>query len=92
MNDHDTGPVKEVDFEPIRVACYGGYKAHERPVAFTYLECRQEVLEILDRWYDGGVKPDEPVVAYFKVRTSEGKVYLLRYDSDLDAWSIHRKD
>jgi len=77
-----------VNYEQIQVECYSGYKANERPIAFTYQGRRLEISEIIDRWYEGGVKPDQPVIDYFKVRTSEGQVFLLRYLSLFDAWSV----
>jgi hypothetical protein len=77
-----------MNYEQIQVECYSGYKANERPIAFTYHGRRLEISEIIDRWYEGGVKPDQPVIDYFKVRTSEGQVFLLRYLSLFDAWSV----
>ena len=75
-------------YEKIPVECYGGYKADERPMAFTFQERRWEVAEIVDRWYEGGLQPGRPQVNHFKVRTVEGNVFLLRYLSLFDAWSI----
>lgn len=77
-----------MNYEQIQVECYSGYKANERPIAFTYHGRRLEISEIIDRWYEGGVKSDQPVIDYFKVRTSEGQVFLLRYLSLFDAWSV----
>ena len=77
-----------MNYEQVQVDCYSGYKANERPTAFTYQGHRLEISEIIDRWYEGGVKPDQPVIDYFKVRTSEGQVFLLRYLSLFDAWSV----
>jgi hypothetical protein len=86
MNDHDVG--KNADYEQIQVECYSGYKSNERPTAFTSQGCRQEVSEILDRWYEGGFDASRPRIDYFKVRTSDGQVFLLRYLSLFDAWSV----
>jgi hypothetical protein len=47
-----------------------------------------EVAMIVDRWYEGGVEPGSPEVNYFKVRTVEGEVFLLRYLSLFDVWTI----
>lgn len=77
-----------MNYEQIQVECYSGYKANERPIAFTYHGRRLGISEIIDRWYEGGVKPDQPVIDYFKVRTSEGQGFLLRYLSLFDAWSV----
>jgi hypothetical protein len=76
------------DYEVIRVECYSGYKANERPVAFTYNKERLEIEAIVDRWYEGGLDTSRPVIDYFKVRTTDGRVYLLRYLSAFDTWTI----
>jgi len=75
-------------YESIDVECYSGYRANERPVAFTFQDRRWQVEEIIDRWYEGEVQANEPALDYFKVRTVEGRVFLLRYNSLFDAWSI----
>jgi hypothetical protein len=86
MKNNDNGTGR--DFEPIEVECCSGYKVNERPVAFTFLGRRREVSEILDRWYEGGINPDQPVIDYFKVKTNEGSIFILRYAARSDAWSI----
>ncbi len=74
--------------EVIAVECYSGYKANERPVAFTFQGRRREIVEIVDRWYEGDLQAGHPQVSYFKVKTVEGTAFLLRYISLFDAWSI----
>jgi hypothetical protein len=86
MNNSDMST--DTDWQQIEVECYSGYKANERPVAFTALACRWEVSEIVDRWYEGVIKREEPVVNYFKVKTSDGSIFILRYDAHADVWSI----
>jgi hypothetical protein len=71
----------------IEVECYSGHRASERPVAFTLGDRRFEVKEIVDRWYEGGLEPGRPELHYFKIRTAEGQLFLLRYNAHLDAWS-----
>jgi hypothetical protein len=57
----------------VRVECYSGRKADERPVRFQ-LDGRVYVVEeVLDRWYG-------PRDAFFKVRASDGNLYILRQD------------
>jgi hypothetical protein len=77
--------------ESIDVECYSGHRANERPVAFTLRDRRYEIREIVDRWYEGGVEPARPELHYFKIRTEEGQLFLLRYDVRLDAWSTTRR-
>jgi hypothetical protein len=75
-------------FEPVRVVCYSGSKADERPTAFIHRGRRVKIAEIMDRWYEGGIDPGSPVVNYFKVKTQDGETRLLRYLSLFDAWSV----
>jgi len=75
-------------FEQIHVECYSGYKANEHPVAFIFQDRRWEVAEIVDRWYEGSSEAGRPALDYFKVRTREGKTFLLRYNALFDVWAI----
>ena len=75
-------------YEQIPVECYSGYKANERPVVFTFRERRWEIAEVVDRWYEGGIGAGRPQANYFKIRTTEGNVFLLRYLAHSGAWSI----
>jgi hypothetical protein len=79
-----------VPFEKVDVECHSGYRANERPLAFFFQGRRWEIAEIVDRWYEGDIKAGSPSADYFKVRTIEGKVFLLRYLSLFDAWSVYR--
>jgi hypothetical protein len=79
-----------MDFETLQVECYSGFKDAERPVAFLYQGRRWEILEILDRWYEGSRDPARPEVRYFKVKTAGDRTFLLRYLSLFDSWSILR--
>ena len=74
--------------ERIEVESYSGYKLHESPRAFVFKGKRYIVEEIIDRWYEGGTKPEAPVVNYFKVRADDGVQYLLRYASYYDEWTL----
>jgi hypothetical protein len=76
--------------ERIEVESYSGYKLHESPSKFVYGGRRYTVREITDRWYEGGIKADAPVVNYFKVRADDGQHYLIRYDSYHDEWTLVR--
>src|SRR5262245_26639409 len=66
---------------PIYVDAYSGYKANERPRQFTLDEEIYEIAAVVDQWY-------EPTATYFKVKSTEGKTYLLRYDEDTDEWTL----
>jgi hypothetical protein len=66
---------------PIHVDAYSGYKANERPCEFTLDEQIYEIAAVLDQWY-------EPSATYFKVQSTEGKTYLLRYDEEADEGTL----
>ncbi len=55
----------------IEVECYSAYKAEERPVRFRVDDKTYCIEDILDRWY-------APDAAWFKVRTDDGNIYILR--------------
>ena len=65
----------------IRVECYAGYKGDQYPQRFTLREQVLEVKEIEDQWYG-------PASEYFRVRASDGDVYILRHDHERDRWSL----
>jgi hypothetical protein len=77
-----------LDNKEVKVECYCGYKANERPFAFTHQGDRQEVQEIIDRWYEGGLDSSNPIIDYFRIKATDGHIYLLRYQRDLDVWSL----
>ena len=74
--------------EQIDVESHSGYKLHEYPKKFIREKKQYVIQEIIDRWYEGGLKPDAPIVSYFKVRADDGKQYLIRYDSFHDEWTM----
>jgi hypothetical protein len=65
----------------IRVECYAGYRSDERPRRFTLGEKTHQVLDIEDRWYSPGA-------AFFRVRSDDGHLYVLRHDEESDAWTL----
>src|SRR6516164_359731 len=58
-----------------------GYKANERPRLFDLDGEVYEIVSVLDGWY-------EPSARYFKVRTTDFKVFVLRYDEQADEWTL----
>ncbi len=65
----------------LKVECYAGYRPDERPLRFTLGEQVLEVKEVEDQWYS-------PSSRHFKVRASDGNVYILRHDEEQDRWSL----
>ncbi len=65
----------------IRVDCYSGYRGEEVPRRFWMQSRCIMVQEVLDRW----LAPDH---RYFKVRGSDGDLYILRHDPHADRWAL----
>jgi hypothetical protein len=65
----------------LRVECYSGAKADERPVRFQMGERHYMVEELLDQWYG----PDD---VFFKVRTDDCNLYILRRNTSADEWML----
>ena len=64
----------------VQVESYAGYRGEERPLRFQWGERSHEIIAVLDHWYG----PEE---SYFKVRTKENEIYILRH-SFTGVWSI----
>jgi hypothetical protein len=65
----------------IRVECYAGHRADERPLRFV-LRGREFVVSDLDgRWYS-------PEASYFRVLADNGNYYVLRHDEVQDLWTL----
>jgi len=73
----------------IYVDAYSGYRANKRPMSFSVdLATGENVVTgvydieaVEDRWYDANAE-------YFKVRTTEGKRYILRYADREEQWTL----
>jgi len=65
----------------IYVDAYSGYKANERPQQFTLDEDAFEIESVEAQWRS-------PDATFFKVRTADGKHYLLRYAGSQGLWTL----
>ncbi len=65
----------------LRVECYSGRKADERPVRFQLGDQVFVVEEIVDRWYG-------PEADFFKVRADDGNIYVLSHNATEDLWHL----
>ena len=65
----------------VRVQCYSGAKANERPLRFELDGEDHTVDEIIEQWYG-------PEHAFFKVRADDGNIYVLRHSPATDDWSL----
>jgi len=76
------------DLFQVHIICHSGYKADEYPKTFYWDSIRFEIEEILDRWYQGDQHPEIPQADYYKVRTSDQKIYILRHELKSDTWYL----
>ena len=76
------------DLISIKVESHSGYKANDYPVSFYWDSIRFDIKEILDRWYQGDLNPEFPPAFYFKVKTSDDKVYILKHETNSDRWFL----
>lgn len=65
----------------IRVDCYAGYRGEETPLCIWVGARKVEVVEVLDRW----LAPDH---RYFKIRTSDQALVIVRHDSRSWEWEL----
>ena len=65
----------------LRVECYSGHRADERPLQFKLLGRPYKVGHVEDRWYS-------PDAVYFRVLADDGNFYVLRHDEQQDGWTL----
>ena len=65
----------------IRVECYSGRKADERPIKFWLEDVALFIESIVDQW-------QIPDAQYFRVRADDGNTYVLRHDQEKDQWIL----
>jgi hypothetical protein len=73
--------MKDAPCIPLRVECYAGYRADERPEAFWLCRRRIAVRAIVDRWLGEDC-------AYFEVTGEDAVRYILRRDDRRDRWDL----
>ena len=65
----------------LKVECYAGYKANQRPLAFFLGKRRLQVQKIIDQWYGSDH-------TYFKILAEDDNTYILRYSEKEDRWEL----
>lgn len=65
----------------IKVECYSGQRADERPVRFFAGGNAYTVEAVEDKWYSPGA-------TYFRVTANDGNTYVLRHDEVKDEWTM----
>jgi len=77
-------------FVPINVETYSGYKDDETPRAFFHQGRRYLIEELIDRWYQASADPTLSSASYFKVRTADRAVFIIKRDNESQTWSLER--
>jgi len=75
----------------IEIQCYAGYRADETPRRFRFEQNWIAVEEVVERWQQVEHLPTSPRADYFKVRSCDGRLYLLKHDLDADRWLLVRR-
>ena len=65
----------------LRVECYSGYTADQRPIKFWLDDEVRFVESVIDQWYG-------PDAAYFRVHADDGNTYVLSHNKDTDEWAL----
>jgi hypothetical protein len=65
----------------ITVECYAGYRGEQTPRRFQLDDRTFDVDDVIDQW----LAPDH---RYFKVRTTDGDVCIIRHDVEQQAWKL----
>jgi hypothetical protein len=65
----------------VRVECYSGYRADERPLRFTLSSQSLEIISTDGQWYS-------PDATFFRVLASDGNSYVLRHSLGQDLWTL----
>ena len=79
---------RTIDFEPIQVTCYEGYKERESPRSFVWSGQPFKIINIVDRWYAADADGKSEVMNYFKVQADDGHTYIIRYNRLFDSWAV----
>lgn len=74
--NHELMPEKIV-----RVECYAGYKADERPARVLLDGQMVQIALVEDRWYSPGS-------TYFRIQLDNGERYVLRRQEAQDIWTL----
>jgi hypothetical protein len=69
------------EFPVVDVECHAGYRGEETPRRFRLGERQVEIAGVVDSW----LAPDH---RYFKVKDTEGDLYILRNDVVADRWEL----
>ncbi len=65
----------------LRVECYSGHKAAQRPIKFWLGDDVLFVESVEDQWYT-------PDAVYFRVCADDGNIYVVGHHEATDEWTL----
>jgi hypothetical protein len=74
--------------EQLQVHTRDDYRGAQEPRSFIWREQHFEITQVIDRWYEGSMDSSRMPMRYFRVETTGGKQFLLRYHEFFHTWSI----
>ncbi|HOV85151.1 MAG TPA: hypothetical protein PLM79_02245 [Syntrophobacteraceae bacterium] len=77
-----------MEYERVQVLTRDEYREAQEPISFQWRNNRYRIREIVDRWYSGYLDARRVPLRYFKVKTQDGKEFILRYHELFRAWSL----
>ena len=80
-----------MNWEPIEVNCYSGYKGEEAPRKFIFQDNEFVIKEILEYWYERSFEPQTPVEENFKVKTETKETYRIKHNHNSNTWYLLSK-
>ncbi|MGA7875227.1 MAG: DUF6504 family protein [Desulfoferrobacter sp.] len=77
-----------MQLERITVNTHNHYQGAQEPTAFCWRNHNYQIEEIIDRWYQGYMDSTRMPLRYYKVKTTDGLIFTLRYHELFTAWSL----
>jgi hypothetical protein len=77
-----------VVLEQVQVDTRDDYRGAQEPTGFVWCEQYFEIIQVTDRWYEGRMDSTRMPLRYFRVATTGGEQFLLRYHEFFHTWSI----
>lgn len=69
------------DLLSVGVECYSGHRGEQTPRVLVLGDRRIDVTAVVDQW----LAPDH---RYFKLRGSDGDIYIVRHDVMAETWEL----
>jgi hypothetical protein len=73
---------------PIQVGASYRSGCAPEPEHFHVGHAVYDVVEIVDRWYEGPPHAGRPIQHYYKVRSRGGSLFLIAHADGTDAWFL----